>query len=240
MWGEMETEHSVSDSDIANEALVILQAPEQHGRAILLSYLGGRLSAKYAPAPWRRVMGGRNLRHVLDRELGNRIAFEGEGSQIAVALAPETAIGAPTPRFDKTAWAAFAKPIAPGFRRVLYPTRPIRFNDEPGDLPLTIKTGGFEVEPHLVPDAAVPRPARDRMVHESIKQWCALQEVEISILLEDTESEAIAKSNSTTPTRPQAAPGLIALERLISAIPSAERKNFSLPLDLLHRLISSS
>ena len=77
----------VSDAEIANETLAILNSPEHKGKPIILSFLGTKLSLKFSP--WRSVIAGRNLDNIIEKELGNQIRFEGEGSQIYVALASE-------------------------------------------------------------------------------------------------------------------------------------------------------
>jgi hypothetical protein len=232
----MESAVQVSDKDIAQEAVSILSSPTQQGKSLLLSMLGSKLSMKFTP--WRDVLSGRLLGKLLDSELHGRVIFDGAGPQQSIRLIGDTELP-DNIRFDKTVWAAFSKPIPSECRRILRTQRPFKFADEAGDLPLTLDTGSYEVEPHLIPDPGLARPSRDRAIVEGIGHWCSLHELDINSLVDISNAEVVTSGRASLGKTATPHPGIDALLRLINAIPTAERKNYSLTLDLIQRLLSS-
>jgi hypothetical protein len=230
----MENSAPVSDEEIAKEALAILTSADDHSNPILLSALGMKLSTKFSP--WREVLAGRLLSKVLASQLRDRVIFEGEGPQQMIRLSRESELSS-NARFDKTIWAAFSKPIPPGTRRILRPRRPFRFTDEAAESPLTSEADSYEVEPDLVPSEGLPRPTRDQAIIGSIKQWASLHNIELNPLLEVSGINN-GRQIATSAVRSTAPLGVDALVKMIAAIPVSERKNYSLPLDLIYRLIS--
>ena len=93
---------------IAVEALKIIKSPDLQGQPIYLSLLGARLSKVFTN--WRSVLDGRNLHKLLERELRNEVAFDGDIKRRIVRVSRDSD-NLDVMRFDKVILAAFYKPI---------------------------------------------------------------------------------------------------------------------------------
>lgn len=236
----MGTGHA-SDWEIAQEAMKIITSSEFKDEPLRMTVLGKRLSE--ISTPWKDVLGDRTLSKILTKELEGQVVFNGSGSLLHVSAEPGASNNEGL-RFDKTVWAAFAKPVPPGHRRVFNARRPFKFEDL-GDEALTLETGAYEIEASLIPDVAQARFLRDRAVSSSIRKWCLAHNVDINDFVDQGDGGGLRRAPKNASRIAVGSPesgnnaGLRALETLLSAIPSAERRNYYLPLDLLHRLLNS-
>ena len=110
----MGTGHA-SDWEIAQEAMKIITSSEFKDEPLRMTVLGKRLSE--ISTPWKDVLGDRTLSKILTKELEGQVVFNGSGSLLHVSAEPGASNNEGL-RFDKTVWAAFAKPVPPGHRRV--------------------------------------------------------------------------------------------------------------------------
>lgn len=241
------------DSRIAEIALRKIDEAAPGAGGVLLSVLGNRISDELGPL--RQYLGSRTtLRRVLEAELGGKVAFMGLGNRVSVRLNEERgADGSPVRtgtrggrRYDKTFWAAFAKPVRTGCRRCLKPLRPYDFRDEPEELAV-IPAEWIEVEVSLIPPSDMPRSEREAKVHASIEAWCARHGLEADKFVDLQPAPVAATPRNigrnglpVAAERPaqESLPGVAALRQLVEAVPAVDRSKFSLPFDLIHALLS--
>jgi hypothetical protein len=146
-------------------------------------------------------------------------------------------------RFDKTVWAAFAKPIQSGYRRLFSPFKPFEFEDIPQD-DFKLKAGHIEIVPENIPDRDIVIISRDKLVSSNIHVWCETNRIDVMDFVDPSyrneQPRQIRRTlnNMISGQIVQNASGITALKQLIAAIPPEERKNYNFPLDLLHRLLS--
>lgn len=251
---EVDSETAASlDAKIAAVAMRKIEESGTGGEGMLLSVLGNRISDEIGSL--RQMLGRRtSLRRILEEEVGDRLVFKGLGNRAAVQLVDpggrrDVGSGPQVKharRFDKTFWAAFAKPVRIGSRRFIKPTRPYDFSDEVEEFAAP-QPEWIEVEASRIPSPDVPRHEREAMVHAAIDGWCEVHGLNPERFT-DLEPRPFpgpppAIPNVRTPiaaTGPTLAPtkGVEALLRLIEAVPTADRPTLSLPLDLIHKLIS--
>ena len=249
---DAETAASV-DAKIAAVAMRKIEEGEARDEGMLLSVLGNRISDEVGSL--RQMLGRRtSLRRILETEVGDRLVFKGQGNRAAVQLVGaggrrDVSGGPPAKRarrYDKTFWAAFAKPVRVGSRRFVKPSRPYDFSDEVAEVAAPLPEW-IEVEAARVPSPDVPRLEREAMVHAAIDEWCAVHGLDPERFA-DLEPRSVPSQPPIVPSVRTPVPGsepavactkgVEALRRLIEAVPAADRPALSLPLDLIHKLIS--
>jgi hypothetical protein len=227
-------ETSTSGVEIASAVVEILREQGAATRPVLFSVVGQRLATRLGRS-LREVLGPESLKRVVERSLGGMVRFEGFGPQLAARL-DETAGSLKRPvRYDPTFWAAFSKPLGTGYRRFLTISRPFYFNDLP-----ELKTPSdtqLEIPSALIPDAAVPKPARDAQIARTIDTWCNQHKLAPSDFL--FQPHLSEKRRSDLPFESSRIPsgGTSALFKMIEAIPPEERSKYFLSLDLIYRLL---
>jgi hypothetical protein len=137
-------------------------------------------------------------------------------------------------KFDPAVWAAFAKPINEECRRWLSTRRPLQFDDIGG--------GGeqpqerTEVPKEKIPDPNMPREERDKLIVANILAWCEEHGVnaqQLAAIPKDRPPEFSLRGAG----RDASSKGVSILRDLVEAIPKDERHNYSLPLNLIGRLL---
>jgi hypothetical protein len=221
----------IDDKTIAEAAQKILEdIPE----GMSLAKLGQQLSRKFE-FPLRHVLGSRKLSPVLRREIGSALEFGGTSGSETVRLVTTDHLARKI-RFDPAVWAAFAKPIKANCLRWMSVEKPLTFDDI--DESSAPPENRLQILASSIPDEALPHDERDRQVGESILAWCTengLSPIDFSHSAKERLKPEISQ-NSRTFQPPHK--GTAALIALVAAIPLEERANYSIPLNLIGRLLS--
>lgn len=220
---------TIDARQIASAAMEILRDEGTTG-PYYMSRLGTRLSAQFG-MPLRQLLGSEKLSALLKRSLGNVLVFEGQGTTLTVRVDEANAARKQTLRYDPAIWAAFSKPIPERFRRFLRTERPFEFDDiEVGS---TRPSSGLEIERERIPDANLGRPERDSHIMHQIEEWCERNGVPSAGLLlnKTTKGGEIRSAPRSGGTHVEV------VVKFIEAIPVDERPRYSLPIDLLYRLL---
>jgi hypothetical protein len=235
---ESEKNYQVSDAEVAEAAKALLVRAPSH--SMTMASLGQLLSRTFEK-PLRSVLGRRKLLPVLREQFGNTIQITGDsGSEIATLVEGEGASHVGTRiQFDPAIWAAFAKPIAEPKRRHISLRRPFDFDDIADGAP--IPPGTVEVPKTRIPDEKLERPERDALIVSNITAWCE----EHNLSPHDCAAAPKQRSHShrtlvglAVDHGPNTSKGLVALKILVEAIPQQEQAQFSLPLNLIGKLLS--
>ena len=203
---------------------------EADGAPIYLSQIGGKLARKLGE-PVKEITEGKRLSEIIREHLAEQVTFTGSGATLAVGLNSIELSKPQAIRFDKVFWTAFSKPIREGFRRFIQTDSPYNFVDVQGEQQETSK--GIEIEPAFVPDSHLPKNIRDEEISNSINQWC----IENGLKPIDFARSEAGSRKAGAPSGKDSS-GIRALRNLIDEIPANERHGYSLPLDLLGRLLS--
>jgi hypothetical protein len=220
----------ISDERIAESVLQVLREQPDPLQPQYLAAVGNRVSSLVG-IPLKQILGGRKFRAVLHYQLGDKLIFEGEPSGLQVRLSSLAASDTQPIRFNSSFWAGFSKPIAPESRRWMRSTPPFQFEDRPK----AAMGASDEVEITLdyIPSTTLPRSERDVAIVNQIKRWCG-ENNKSPELFRETRDVGWSPHPEKRATDKA---GLSSVIRLIEAIPETERGNFSLPLNLLHRLL---
>lgn len=220
----------VSDSEIARAIEEILQKADG---TIYMSALGLKLSQHFAN-PIREILGDRKLKTIIDNSLTNRVQFVGTSSKMEVRLMSDAERLRPR-RYDPTFWAAFAKPIASGkVVRVLQPQPPYDFQD--CDSLEARPEGWLTIAAAAIPDPDLPKDEREAAVKGAIVSWCnanSLSPRDFGLTTKARAPRGIEQRLEST-ERPN---NISALVKFIEAIPAQERKDYSLPLNLIYQYL---
>jgi hypothetical protein len=220
----------ITDQRIAESVLQVLREQSDPLQPQYLAAVGNRVSSLIG-IPLRQILGGRKFRSVLASQLGQKLIFEGEPTEMRVKLASLSAADTQPIRFASRFWAAFSIPIPPSCKRWIRPTAPFEFENRPEAI--GGEPGEIEISPDHIPSTTLPRSERDVAIVDQIKRWCSANDKSIETFREtrDVRPSPIRVDKSN--------PGLSSVLQLIEAVPESERGNFSLPLNLLHRLLKS-
>ena len=224
---------NVTDAEIAAAAENILRGRDDPYAPIALATLGNLIGKKWR-TPLKMLLMGRRLSEVLGRS--SHVVVDGPSDQLTASLTKS--VDSPSIRFDPVVWAAFAKPIPDGQRRILKSTRPydIDYITQNQDTP----NGWIEVPTTAVPPAEMQKHARNITITESITKWCGDNNISISNLsLIDIpgisrHAPAIVATQNRTGRN-----GTAALIGMIEAVPEEDRRNYSLTLDLIYQLLAA-
>lgn len=219
-----------SDADITEAARSALH---RHAGTIYLSRLGQDLRQVFG-ANFKISLGTRSLGEFVTQHLGDSYEVWGRGPYKRVGVLGSAELDKAPPSQDKypdILWRAFGTPVPDGCKRWVTIGPPLSVEDAgatPGD-------AAIEVSPDLVvsEDGRGPRE-RAAAIGASIRRWA-----EASGVSRETIVEARQTPRSTGhPTKRQA--GVEALRQLIATIPEAERAHYTLPMNLLGRLLQVS
>jgi hypothetical protein len=200
--------------------------------AVLLDKPDGPISvAKLGQAIGRRtglsirgVLGSKPLSQFLRERFAGKLDIKGQGPAVEVDFA--TGDSPESRRFDPAVFAAFSKELG-GERRWLKITRPFRFND--GEASKT--DNALEVPGAMIAPADMPRDARIELIEHNIRAWSKEHGLD--------DAAFVAQPKVKPPPSEAKRAGVEALMNLIEAVPPAERRNFTLPLDLIARLLEA-
>jgi hypothetical protein len=217
------------DDRIASTARDILLTYDQ---AIYLSRLGQDLG-KTLGVSIKQVLGSRRLGDFIKEHLGEEFQVWGEGPYKRVGRQAEAeAEGASKPRvmFDPVVWKAFSTPIPEGSRRWLSTITPVSVFDSAQQ---QASESLIEVTAADIVGAVENQADRGAAIASAIKAWRGAHDVPQEALAFDRP-----KPRVTAAARPKGEEnGLTALKLLVSTIPEAERSKYSLPLNLIGRLL---
>lgn len=220
-------------AQITTEVLDLLREEAGANEPVLLAKIGARLSTRLGQ-PLKSILGSTRLSDVIRTSLGETVRFEGAGSTLRVSI-DDTGAGTRPVRYDTVFWAAFSKPLADQHRRFITPRRPFHFMDIQADH--EAPEGRVEIEADLVPDVALSKPERDARISEAIQTWCTknnlLPRDFIRKVPADHEKSLVKELH-----RDNTELGTAAIAAIAAAIPVEERGRYSLPLDLVCRLLS--
>lgn len=225
----MANEEQQNEITALSEVVISILSTQTNPSAPMpLAMVGQRLSSKLQ-RPLREILDSRKLSEVLNGSLGERLDWEGRGPSLSIRLktgAPVQAI-----RYHPSFWAAFSKPPSdPTQHRLIRIKPPFGFSD------VSVADASpdqIEIDLSSVPPSDLPKPERDERIKEAIATWCKVHN------LPQTQFFSPREALTGLTTAPAiGSPGVQALKALIGAIPADERGRFSLPLDLIQRLIS--
>lgn len=207
---------------IAQAAIEILRARE--GKAISLQQLGLEIVQRERIAI-RQSLGTKPLGMFLREQFPDQIRFLGESKDKEVVLDTPSQASLTKPRFDSAVFTAFSQELPVEQRRWLKPERPFRFKNTDGDPP---EPSWIEVPRDIIPGSIIPRPERTKLVEAAIVGWCEINNLDpqnfLSVSTRKPETSSISR-------------GTMALKAMVDAIPASERHQYSLPIDLISRLL---
>lgn len=227
---ESQVEERPSDADITEAARSALH---RHASTIYLSKLGQDLRQVFG-ANFKIALGTRSLGDFITEHLGDSYEVWGKGPYKRIGVLGSAATDdAPPPRekYPDALWRAFGTPVANGCKRWVTIGPPLLVEDTEAAL----DDAAIEVSRNLiVVDDGRGRRERAAAIGASIRRWA--------------ETTGIAEASLTEP--PRAAnppihrtghhPGVEALRQLIAVIPEVERAQYTLPMNLLWRLLQVS
>lgn len=223
-------EERPSDADITEAARSALH---RHASTIYLSRLGQDLRKVFG-ANFKIALGTRSLGDFITEHLGDSYEVWGKGPYKRIGVLGSAARDdAPPPRekYPDALWRAFGTPVPNGCKRWVTIGPPLLVEDTeaaPGD-------AAVEVSPGLViADDGRGRRERAAAIGASIRRWA--------------EETGIAQQSLAEPERAANPPihstghhaGAEALRQLIAIIPEDERAQYTLPMNLLWRLLQVS
>jgi len=218
-----------TDDKIADAARQIL---DEQASALYLSRLGQDLRAKFGPG-FKIALGTRSLGEFVSEHLGDAYEVWGKGPYKRVGVhgsADEDVSPKPRLRYRKAAWDAFSVPLNSESKRWINLGPPLKYYDGE-EAPAT--DNAVEVRPDFIIGDGHPRQERAGAVAASIRRWAE----ENRIPLDRLEDHAPPDPAVRAPRTSGVPESLDALRRMISTIPEDERARYSLPLNLLGRLL---
>ncbi|WP_267433844.1 hypothetical protein [Sphingomonas sp. GM_Shp_1] len=216
-----------SDTDIADAARAALQ---DRAQTIYLSRLGQDLRQVYG-ASFKAALGTRSLGDFVVEHLGDTYEVWGKGPYKRVGVIGSAAADDAPPPLDKypdTLWRAFGTPLPEGCRRWVSLGPPLSVEDAwdaPQQAAIEI-TADFVVE-----EDGRSRRERAAAIGASIRRWASQAGLPMTSLVEQAAAVPRAQPPSGRPDGPEA------LRQLIAAIPEEERARYSLPMNLVGRLL---
>jgi hypothetical protein len=226
------------ENDLAALLLEILRKEGAQNEPVRLSVVGQRLAARLA-RPLRDVLAGEKLRAVVERLLRGAAIFEGHGPKLAVRIGQSGEATKRPIRFDPRLWAGFSKAIPPEKRRYIGLSGPFNFFDTIESVSDTYK---IEISRDMVPDQAIPKQERDAQIVSNIEQWCRSNGLDpldfVPYQAPVRLTEPIAHPEVPTHGSDKPAAGVDALLKLIEVVPEDQRAKYSLPIDLIYRLLA--
>ncbi len=219
-----------SDTDIADTARAALQ---DRAETIYLSRLGQDLRQVYG-ASFKAALGTRSLGDFVAEHLGDTYEVWGKGPYKRVGVIGSAAADdAPLPRdkYPDALWKAFGTPLPEGCRRWVSLGPPLSVEnarDAPGEAAIEI-TADFVVE-----EDGRSRRERAAAIGASIRGWASQAGLPMASLVERPVAAPPAQSPGAR------SDGVEALWQLIAAIPQEERARYSLPMNLVGRLLQVS
>jgi hypothetical protein len=234
---EAEKTYQIGDAEVAEAAKELLK---RAGDSMSLAALGQQLS-RHFERPLRAVLGRRKLLPILRDQLGTSIQIDGEsGSERATLKQGDGADRhSGKIKFDPAVWAAFAKPILDGKQRWISVQKPFEFDDldEGSEHP----PGRVEVPSTMIPAQELGRPERDSQIISNIGLWCqqhSLVPAELAAVPKQRAPAQRTSLSSLAGREASSSKGVSALRALLEAIPAAEQAQYSIPLNLVGRLLS--
>ena len=223
-----DTPHTVTEEAVANDALALLESTP--AQPVRLAWLGQQMNYRLGVSI-RSILGTKRLSQLLTEHFGTKLSFSGEGPELAVALGSSGNF-----TWDPAIWAAFSKPVPDGHKRWVKATHPMRFEDLPTDQ--QGPTGFLPVPNDDIPDPVLEKDQRRPLIQNAISAWCSEHMLNPEVLgrkskRSTSELEVDHKATASTAQ----AKGTAALLALIDAIPADERRSYSLPIDLIGRLL---
>ena len=224
---ETPLQEAPSDADIAKAARLALQ---KHTGTIYLSRLGQDLRQAFGPA-FKAALGTRSLGSFVDEHLGDNYEVWGKGPYKRIGVLGSAATDVtPSPRkkYHDAVWEAFSTPVQEGCRRWITIGPPLSVTDAeeaPAD-------SAVEIAPDLIIEDGRSHRERSDAIATSIQHWANMAGISSSSLEEERP-----QTIPSTPHQNQNASGTEALRRLIAAIPVEERAHYSLPMNLVGRLL---
>lgn len=223
-------EERPSDADITEAARSAL---DRHASTIYLSKLGQDLRQVFG-ANFKIALGTRSLSDFITEHLSDSYEVWGKGPYKRIGVLGSAATDdAPPPRakFPDILWKAFGTAVPDGCKRWVTLGPPLLVEDAeaaPGD-------AAIQVSPDLVVvDDGQGRRERAAAIGASIRRWAEATGVSQQILLEPERAE----NPPIHPTGHHS--GAEALRQLIALIPEGERADYTLPMNLLWRLLQVS
>lgn len=223
-------EERPSDADITEAARSALR---RHASTIYLSRLGQDLRQVFG-ANFKIALGTRSLGDFITEHLGDSYEVWGKGPYKRVGVLGSAAIDdVPPPRekYSDALWSAFGTPVPNGCKRWVTIGPPLSVEDTeatPGE-------AAIEVSPDLVVgEDGRGRRERAAAIGASIRRWAEANGVPQQSLVEPERA-----SNPPTHSTGHHA-GAEALRQLIAIIPEGERAQYTLPMNLLWRLLQVS
>lgn len=214
---------TATPASIAEAAMSILEA--EGGGPMSLARLG-QLVGKRESVSIRATLGSKPLSQLLRESFGDRLNITGEGAEIEVSIATNS-----TPlkrRYDASVFSAFSKPLEPGRRRWLRTVQPYKFYDAVD--PVADPTAR-EIPASFIVSEEPDRQLKADKAEAAIARWTAEHG------LDSTNYLKPLKIRSELARAGDSHPGLEALRSIVAAIPPGERKDLTLSLDLIAKLI---
>lgn len=216
-----------TDKAIAEAASNILKEEKS---PIYLSRLGQDLRKEFG-ASFKPALGVRSLGDFVSEHLGDKYEVWGKGPYKRVGeigSAAHDVIMKPRQKFQDAVWEAFSTPLPDGHLRWIDigpPLTVLHNADRPSESAIGI-TSEF-----IILDSLPRQRASD--ITASIKRWAETHAVALDALQDgEPNKKTVSANRETAPLE-----GLEALRRMISVIPEAERSQYSLPMNLLGRLL---
>ncbi|MCH8489811.1 MAG: hypothetical protein LAT81_07765 [Oceanicaulis sp.] len=222
------------DAQIAESAVELLRGMDTE-QPMLLSALGNRLSRQFGSL--RKLLGRRtSLLKILQNYAGDSIETFGSEGLLSVSIASQND-ARKKPRYNKTLWAAFAKPIADGGKRYLRTEAPISFHDT-SDSSAYTNSKWLEVKPEFIPPADVSKHERDDLILSNIERWCEENRVDISAMRFPVSKTARQRDQNTgKPLRDSIPDRTRMLRDLIEAVPEKNRGTLFLPMNVIYEFL---
>jgi len=222
---------SVEIEDIILKAGDLLKAEDG---PIKVSVLGQRLNRELDTSI-RKILGNKPLGDAILERFGDTYEVQGHGPFKEIGRIGEwTFKNKIPPKYDDRFWRHFATPLEPGVRRWISPSDPFAFVEQE----TAPSESHLEIEEHFLPKRGEDIPHRGRFVRHNIETWARAHQFDLDAI----EAEVVKPitSDGSRPARDlkSAEFGIRALNAIIDAIPESERASYSLPLNLVARLIS--
>lgn len=219
-----------SDADIMEAARSALH---RHASTIYLSRLGQDLRQVFG-ANFKIALGTRSLGDFMTEHLGDSYEVWGKGPYKRIGVLGSAATDdAPPPRekYPDALWRAFGTPVPDGCKRWVTIGPPLLVEDReaaPDEAAIEVSSA------FIVANDGRSRRERAVAIGASIRRWAEATDIAQQSLVEPER----AANPPIHPTGHHA--GAEALRQLIAIIPEGERAQYSLPMDLLWRLLQVS
>lgn len=201
-----------------------------------LSLLGQLLNQRL-DASIRQVLGNKPLGDLVLEHFGDRFEIQGHGPHKEVGRIGEWVLERPSPRYDPRFWKHFSSSVGEGLTRWISDNDPYRSIDQ-----TTAPQDGdyIEIEGHFLPQPGQELLNRGRFIRQNIETWARAHSFDLSRIETPSELGAgDAKSSARLARNKSADFGTRAIQAILDAIPEDERSNYSLPLNLVARLMNS-